>query len=96
MSKASKILVTGGAGYIGSVLVPQLLAAGYDVTVIDNFMYEQQSLLDCCYHPRLTLVRGDARDEKLIVHHLKNADAVFPLACLTGAPITDQYPREAT
>ena len=91
-----KILVTGGAGYIGSVLVPQLLKSGHTVTVIDNFMYQQQSLLDCCYDPKLMLVRGDARDETLIRSHLKGVDVILPLACLTGAPITDQYPREAT
>jgi nucleoside-diphosphate-sugar epimerase len=61
-----KILVTGGAGYIGSVLVPRLLADGHQVTVLDSFLYGQASLLDCCHDPRLSIVRGDARDRALV------------------------------
>lgn len=87
-----KILVTGGAGYIGSILVPHLLQNGHEVTVIDNFMYQQTSLLDCCHDPKLKIVRGDARDGSLVGKHLKEADAIFPLACLTGAPICDRDP----
>lgn len=86
------ILVTGGAGYIGSVLVPTLLEKGHDVTVVDNFMYNQQSLLDCCSNSRLTIVRGDVRDKNLISKYITNADAIFPLACLTGAPLCAQDP----
>ncbi len=89
------ILVTGGAGYLGSVLVPELLAAGYAVTVIDNFTYGQTSLLDCCSFPGFTMVRGDARDRQLIKQHLKQADAIIPLACLTGAPLCDRKPLDA-
>ncbi len=87
-----KILVTGAAGYIGSVLVPILLKEGHEVIAIDNFMYNQTSLLDCCYDEKLTIIRGDARDEGLISEQLKNADAVFPLACLTGMPICSKDP----
>lgn len=90
-----RILVTGGAGYLGSVLVPALLSDGHEVTVVDTFMYAQPSLLDCCHHARLSVVRGDARDRALIVAQLKSADAIFPLACLTGAPLCDQDPLEA-
>ncbi|NIQ04008.1 MAG: NAD(P)-dependent oxidoreductase, partial [Nitrospinaceae bacterium] len=75
------ILVTGGAGYIGSVLVPELLKRGDRVTVVDNFRYRQTSLLDCCYDPNLTLLRGDARDESVLRQALKQADVIFPLAC---------------
>ena len=87
-----KILVTGGAGYIGSVLVPELLGKGHEVIVVDNFMYSQQSLLDCCYNKRLTIIRADVRDKSMISKCMQNADAVFPLACLTGAPICAKDP----
>lgn len=87
-----KILVTGGAGYIGSILVPELLKLGYDVIVIDNFMYNQSSLLDCCHYENLTVIREDARDKSLISKQLKKVDAIFPLACLTGAPLCSKDP----
>jgi len=90
-----KILVTGGAGYIGPVLVPHLLDEGHEVTVLDNFLYGQGSLLDCCHDPRLSIVRGDARNETLVTEFLRRADAILPLACLTGAPLCDKYPQEA-
>ena len=87
-----KILVTGGAGYIGSILVPQLLDEGYELIALDNFIHNQTSLLDCCYHKKLTIIRGDARDKGLLSKCLKNADVIFPLACLTGAPLCDKDP----
>jgi nucleoside-diphosphate-sugar epimerase len=90
-----QILVTGGAGYLGSVLTPQLLAAGYRVTVLDNFMYRQPALLDCCHHHGLSIVRGDARDESLLSQLLSQADVILPLACLTGAPLCERDPLEA-
>ncbi len=85
-----KILVTGGAGYIGSILVPELLKRGHEVTVIDSFIYNQTSLLDCCYNKNLTIVRGDARSKNIIAKHLRNVDAIFPLACMTGAPLCEK------
>ena len=60
-----KILVTGAAGYIGSVLTPTLLKAGHKVTALDNFMYNQSSLLDCCHDENLTVVRVNEIIEKL-------------------------------
>jgi nucleoside-diphosphate-sugar epimerase len=90
-----KILVTGAAGYIGSVMVPQLLKSGHTVIAVDNFMYNQTSLLDCCHDKKLTVVRGDARDKGLITKHLKGVDAVFPLACVVGAPACDKDPETA-
>ena len=89
------ILVTGGAGYIGSILVPALLAEGHSVTVLDSFLYNQTSLLDCCHNPNLSIVRGDVRDERVVLPLLAKADAVMPLACLVGAPLCAQKPIEA-
>lgn len=90
-----KILVTGGAGYLGSVLVPELLKAKHQVAVLDNFMYNQTSLLDCCHDKNLSVVRGDTREKGLMEKLLKDADAVFPLACLTGAPLCAKDPHGA-
>lgn len=85
-----KILVTGGAGYIGSILVPELLKKNHEVIVIDNFIYNQTSLLDCCYNKNLIIIRGDVRNKNIIAKHLRNVDAIFPLACMTGAPLCEK------
>lgn len=90
------ILVTGGAGYLGSILVPDLLAAGHKVTVLDNFMYKQTSLNHVCHHENFSVTRGDIRVESTIRPLLKNADVVIPLAALVGAPICSQDPIGAT
>ncbi len=90
-----KILVTGAAGYIGSILVPELLGKGHEVIAIDNFMYNQASLLDCCHDKKLTLIRGDARNKELIAECLTDVEAILPLACLTGAPLCDRDPASA-
>jgi nucleoside-diphosphate-sugar epimerase len=89
------ILVTGGAGYLGSVLVPTLLKEGHQVTVVDNFMYAQTSLLDCCHDSKLTIIRGDTRDKALMAQLMSKVEAVFPLACLTGAPLCARDPQGA-
>lgn len=81
------ILVTGGAGYLGAVLVPKLLEAGHSVTVLDNFMFGQASLMECCCFDGFNVVRGDARDEATVKKLLAEADAVIPLAALVGAPL---------
>jgi nucleoside-diphosphate-sugar epimerase len=91
-----RILVTGGAGYVGSILVPALLAEGSEVTVLDNFMYGQSSLLDCCADRRLRIIRGDCRDETTLREALRGQDAVIALAALVGAPICDNDPTGAT
>ncbi len=83
----SNILVTGGAGYLGSTLVPELLKLGHGVTVLDNFMYRQNSLLDCCTYESFDVVKGDARDEDVLRPLLKKADYIIPLAALVGAPL---------
>jgi nucleoside-diphosphate-sugar epimerase len=89
------ILVTGGAGYIGSLLVPNLLGQGHSVTVIDNFMYRQTSLASSIRDEKLTLVFGDVRDESLMKAHLAKADVVIPLAAIVGAPACDSDPIAA-
>ena len=89
------ILITGGAGYLGSILIPELLSRGHSVTCIDNFMFNQTPLLDVCYDPNLKIIRGDARDKELVRKSLKDADWIFPFACLTGAPICSKMPLEA-
>ncbi len=89
------ILITGGAGYIGSILTPRLLGLGHHVTVIDSFMYQQTSLLDCCAQPNLFIVRGDVRNADLLKTHVSKADVIIPLACLVGAPVCSQKPVEA-
>lgn len=82
-----KILITGGAGYIGSVLTPTLLAKGYEVTVLDNFMFRQNSLADCCQYDTFKIVQGDCRNQSLMSELLKDADVIIPLAALVGAPL---------
>lgn len=82
-----KILVTGGAGYLGSVLCKVLLDQGHQVTVLDNFHYGQNSLLDCCANENFEVVRGDCRDEALLKRLLADQDAILPLAARVGAPV---------
>ena len=85
----SSILVTGGAGYIGSILVPALLDVGHKVTVLDCFKWDQNSLAHVCADHGLEIVRGDARDPRVLDHLLPQADCVIPLAALVGAPLCD-------
>jgi nucleoside-diphosphate-sugar epimerase len=77
------------------VLVPSLLADGHEVTILDSFMYQQTSLLDCCVDPKLRIIRGDVRDAKNLSDLVPKADAVLPLACLVGAPLCDKDPWAA-
>lgn len=81
------ILVTGGAGYLGSVMVPELLKSGHKVTVLDNFMFSPASLADCCYQDNFDVVRGDAREKVLLKKLVQDKDVVIPLAALVGAPL---------
>ncbi len=81
------ILITGGAGYLGSVLVRQLLGLGNKVTVLDNFMFGPNSLLDCCHYDSFEVVRGDTRDRGLLGKLVKDKDVIIPLAALVGAPL---------
>lgn len=90
-----KILVTGGAGYIGSVLVPMLLYADHEVIVLDNFMYNQTSLLDCCHDSRLRIIDGDVRNESLVKNYVGQSDAIIHLASIVGAPACNKDPAAA-
>jgi len=91
----SNILVSGGAGYLGSTLVPALLAAGHHVTVLDSFMFRQTSLNHVCNDPKFEVVKGDIRDEATMALLLKKADIVIPLAALVGAPMCNADPAGA-
>lgn len=90
MSK--KVLVTGGAGYIGSVLTREFLDQNYDVTVLDNFRYGQTSLLDCCRYKNFTVIHGDCRDRDTLGRSLEGIDIIIHLAALVGAPICKADP----
>jgi nucleoside-diphosphate-sugar epimerase len=90
-----KILVTGAAGYLGSVLCELLLDEGHEVMALDNLMYGQSCPLHLCANKRFDFVLGDVRDEKLVASLLKRVDAVIPLACIVGAPASDRDPTLA-
>ena len=91
----SNILVTGGAGYIGSTLVPDLLSKKHKVTVIDNFMYDQTSLATSVRDRNLEIIFGDVRDESLMKKLISKADIIIPLAAIVGAPACDKDPVTA-
>jgi len=91
-----KVLVTGGAGYIGSVFVSKLLEKGYQVKVLDNFMYQQNSLLDVCYQPNLDIIVADVRDENQLKTEVEKHDIIIPLAAIVGAPACDKDKTLAT
>jgi nucleoside-diphosphate-sugar epimerase len=90
-----KILITGGAGYIGAVLIPELVSRDHEVTVIDNFCYDQPALLEVCHRKNFSVVYGDARNEELLKQHLAGKDFIIPLACIVGAPASDNDPVAA-
>jgi nucleoside-diphosphate-sugar epimerase len=75
---AQKVLITGGAGYLGSIMTGELLRAGYEVTVLDNLMYGQHTLFSYCADPHFEFVRGDARDESQLAELLSDKDVIIP------------------
>ena len=88
----TQVLVTGAAGYIGSILCEHLLAAGHRVTALDSLVHGVPSLLHLCGRPGFEFVAGDARDEPLVARLMKTADVVIPLAAVVGAPACDRDP----
>jgi len=88
----SNILVTGGAGYIGSVLVPKLLAKGYRVKVLDLYMFGENVLDTVKDHPNLKQIKGDIRDRKLLERVIPGCDAVIHLACISNDPSFELNP----
>lgn len=92
----SKILITGGAGYLGSTLVPFLLANNHELVVVDNFMFGQTPLNHVCCEENLTIINGDVRRKDVIAPLIKKADVIIPLAAFVGAPLCDKDPLGAT
>ena len=88
-----KILIPGGAGYIGSILVPYLLSLKYKVTVFDSLLFNQTSLLDCCSDSNFEFVKGDITDFTLINSIIKNYNVIIPLAAIVGAPACKKNPH---
>ena len=93
MKKTWNVLVTGGAGYVGSVLVPRLLAAGHAVTVLDLYIYGTGVLAQVAGHPLLKEVRGDLRDPATVAQALQGCDAVIHLACISNDPSVELNPE---
>ena len=87
-----RILVTGGAGYLGSILVPRLLEIGHEVTVVDALIYRTHSLFHACASEGFDFIRGDARDERLMAELVPKADVILPLAAIVGASACDLDP----
>jgi nucleoside-diphosphate-sugar epimerase len=90
---APRVLVTGGAGYVGAVLVPELLERGAHVRVLDLFIYGEEALAPVADHPRLELVRGDIRDESLVRRAVTDRNAVVHLACISNDPSFELDPE---
>ncbi len=86
-----KILITGGAGYIGSVLTDLLLSNDYQITVYDNFMFRQNSLNNLFSNKNLNVIDGDIRDRNLLNNEISKHDVIIPLAAIVGAPACEKY-----
>ena len=90
------VLITGGAGYLGSVLAEVLLDNGYNVTVFDNLMYKQTSLLHLCDDKNFNFIKGDVTNKKEFLPQIVNNDVIIPLAAIVGAPACDSNEELAT
>jgi nucleoside-diphosphate-sugar epimerase len=92
LKMTARLLVTGAAGYLGSVLCEHLLDAGYRVTALDSLMYGQNSLFHLCANPAFDFIEGDVRNEDLMQRLIKDADVIIPLAAIVGAPACKRDP----
>jgi nucleoside-diphosphate-sugar epimerase len=90
-----KILITGGAGYIGSMLSTELVSLGYQVTVIDNLKYEKSSLDHLYYYKNFSFINSDVRNEKILRENIKKHEFIIPLAALVGAPLCEKFKKDA-
>ncbi len=95
MAKKAKVLITGGAGYLGSVMTGHFLQKGFAVTVLDDFRYCRTSLLHLCSNRSLKIVRGDVRERTMVRPLVAEAELIVPLAAVVGAPACDLHPRES-
>lgn len=91
----NNVLITGGAGYIGSILTEKLLQNGYTVTVLDSLIYNQLSLLGFCHNKQFKFVHGDVRNETLLKDLVDESDIIIPLAAIVGMPACKSYPQVA-
>jgi len=91
----NNVLITGGAGYIGSILTEKLLQSGYNVTVLDSLIYNQLSLLGFCHNKQFKFVHGDVRNETLLKELVDSVDVIIPLAAIVGMPACKSYPQVA-
>jgi nucleoside-diphosphate-sugar epimerase len=91
----TRILITGAAGYLGSILCEHLLDAGHHVTAVDNIHYNQNSLFHLCANPDFRFIRGDARDGRVMAALVREADGIIPLAAIVGATACDRDPLMA-
>ena len=87
-----RILIIGGAGYLGSILTKTLLDKGYNVRVLDNFRYNQNSLLDCCENENFEIIRGDCRDKDTLIKAIQNMNIIIHLAAIVGVPACNSDP----
>lgn len=90
-----KVLITGGAGYIGSLLSELLLRNNLHVTIVDNFLYSENSLSNITHYKKLDILKTDFRNFKNYKKNLSQSDVIIPLAGMVGAPLCNQNPHEA-